>query len=199
MPPLTLQVLAEQVQGQIFGDPNLLIRGVAELAEALPGELAPLLDSARETELAVCRASAILAGRPREGLNQAQLICPDPRRALGLLLDIFAEEASTVHAGVDPRAAVDASARVDASAWVGPFTYVGPRASIGPRSRIEPFSYVAPGVAVGTECHVGPGATLLVGSYVGDRVMVGPGSVVGQGGFGFWRDPEGWHLIRSQN
>jgi UDP-3-O-[3-hydroxymyristoyl] glucosamine N-acyltransferase len=191
--------LAARLGVELVGDGALSIDGVADLAEARPGQIAPATDPARLEEACTTAASALIVSRPLEHARAAQLVCADPRRALGLLLELFAEPPGLddQERGVDPRAAVHAAAGVAPTAWVGPFTYVGPGAQVGEGSRVEPFTYVGRGARVGRRCTLGPGATLAAGCTLADDATLAPGAVVGGDGFGFWRDGAGWHRVPS--
>ena len=198
MPSVPLGEIARRLDAELRGDPQLQIHGVAEPHLAEPGHIVVLADPAAVDRCAACEASAFIVRRPSSGLGGAQLVCGDPRRALGQLLQIFAPPCAPAPIGVDQRAAVDATAEVDSTAWIGPFVYVGPGASVGPGSQVEPFSYIGPNACVGRDCTLGPGATLLAGCEVGDGVVLGPGAVVGHHGFGFWQDENGWHRVPSR-
>jgi UDP-3-O-[3-hydroxymyristoyl] glucosamine N-acyltransferase len=196
---LPLGELARQLGASLHGgDPSLSISGVAEPADARPGQVALLTDPSRFAEGQTSAASAFVVTRIHPELPSSQLVLgegEDPARALGRLLELFKSEPASRQPGVDPRSAVDESAAIDAEAWVGPFAYVGPGARVGAGSWVEPFSYVGEGVVIGRDCRVGPGATVLARSEVGDGAVLGPGSVVGYRGFGFWRGDDGWHSI----
>ncbi len=199
MPSVPLGELASRLDAELRGDPGALIHGVAEPHLAGPGDVVVLADRA-----AVDRcpgdvgAGAFVVSAPSDRLSGAQLVCGDPKRALGQLLQIFAPPAEPRPAGVDHRAAVDDTAEVDPEAWIGPFAYVGPGATVGQGSRVEPFTYVGPDATVGRDCVLGPGATLMGGCQVGHGVILGPGAVVGHHGFGYWQDDNGWHRVPSQ-
>jgi UDP-3-O-[3-hydroxymyristoyl] glucosamine N-acyltransferase len=200
MPSFCLGELAARLQVELRGDPQVVITGVATPEAARPGEIALLTDPQRLGEGSASQASAFVVTRPLEAIaGRPQLICNDPARALGLLLDLFCSGPGHPDddPGVDPRAAVDPTARVEPTAWIGPFVYVGPGAEVGARARVEPFSYVGAGARVGQGCRLGPGAVLAAGALLDDAVVLGPGAVVGYRGFGFWRDEQGWHPIAS--
>jgi UDP-3-O-[3-hydroxymyristoyl] glucosamine N-acyltransferase len=186
---ITLNELAVHLGAELRGEGGVEITGVAELSDAGPTEIAPLTDPARREQAATTRAAALIVLRPLPECARPQLICADPRRALGLAIERFSSAPVEVERGVDPRAAVASCAAIEEGAWVGPFAYVGAGAEIGAGSRVEPFSYVGAGARVGAGCRLGPGATLLDGCLVGDGVVLGPGAVVGSAGFGFFRDP----------
>jgi UDP-3-O-[3-hydroxymyristoyl] glucosamine N-acyltransferase len=198
MAPTSLGELARILGAELRGDPSIVISDVSEPEFAEPGEVALLTDPGRVEAGLTSRGSAFVVPRAVEGLAAAQLVCADPKRALGLLLQHFAGVDEEQATGVDQRAAVADGARVDRTAWVGPFCYVGESAVIGPGCRIEPFSYVGRGARVGRGCRLGPGATLAEGVELAEGVVVGPGAVVGYRGFGFWRDGEGWHPVPSR-
>ena len=198
MPDLSLGEIARRLGAELRGDPGHRIHGVAEPATAGVGEIVVFTGAAAGEHHADCAATAAVVCRPLDRLPCAQLVCENPRRALGLLLEIFAPTPSPGPVGVDPRAAVDDTAEVDPDAWIGPFTYVGARATVGPGSRVEPFSYVGRDARVGRDSVLGPGVTLLDGCAVGDGVVLGPGAVVGHHGFGYWQDEDGWHRVPSR-
>jgi UDP-3-O-[3-hydroxymyristoyl] glucosamine N-acyltransferase len=192
----SLSDLAARLGAEVIGDPAVTILGVAELADAGRGQIAPLLDLSRSEEAGASRASALLVSRHVATLPTPQLVHADPRRVLGLLLELFSPS-PRVERGVDPRAAVDASARIAPGAWIGPFVYVGPRATIADESRVEPFCYIGADALVGRRCTIGPGAMIGAGCRLEDDVTLGPGAVIGGDGFGFWRDESGWRRIPS--
>jgi UDP-3-O-[3-hydroxymyristoyl] glucosamine N-acyltransferase len=178
------------------GDPACLVRGVAQPADAGPGEVALLTDPDRLEEGRTCRASALVVRRRLPHISTPQLVCDDPSRALGTLLSLFGPVEQRQQ-GIDPRAAVESSAKVHPTAWVGPFCYVGPNTTVGPATSIEPFCYLGASVQVGARCQLGPGATVGQGCSLGDEVVIGPGAVLGYRGFGFWREGSGWQPIPS--
>ena len=197
MPSTPLGEIASRLDAELHGDPRLMIHGVAEPRAAAAGHVVVFADRAALDRCPDCEASAAVVRSLTEALTCPQLVCDDPKRALGLLLQMFRPTAAPAPGGVDPRAAVDPTAQIDPAAWIGPFTYVGPGAAIGPGSRVEPFCYVGRDARIGRGCVLGPGVTLLDSCEVGDDVVLGPGAVVGHAGFGYWQDDSGWHLVPS--
>jgi UDP-3-O-[3-hydroxymyristoyl] glucosamine N-acyltransferase len=202
----TLGELARLLGAELVGDPAVEVSGVAELAEARAGFVAPFTDPSRLEEARASAASALIARRAVEGAQAAFLLCDDPSRGLGLVLDAFAEGVETdpgivlpeLDEGVDPRASVHGTATVAEGAWVGPFAFVGRGALVGRGSRILPFAYVGDHARVGQGCRLDPGAVLLEGCAIGDGAVLGPHAVVGGSGFGFYRDrAKGWRRIRG--
>jgi len=197
MPRFALEHLASVVGGSVIGNAQTVVDGIASLRSAQSHHLAPvfslgLLDCARDS-----RAKAFLVPACCGELGREQIVCADPRRALGLMLELFAEPDTAPSGAIHPSSVVEESARIDATAWIGPLCYVGGGAQLGPRCRVHPSSYVGEGVRLGQGCVVGPHAVILAGCSLGPRVVVGPGAVVGHNGFGYWRDGQQWRRIPS--
>lgn len=195
MPTVTLGELAARLEAELHGDPSILISDVASPENAQSGQVALLTDPHRRSAGRSSRASAFVVRDLQPELEAPQVVCQDPARALGQLLELF-QPSPPIRRGVDPRAAVDDTALVDQTAWVGPFCYVGPEVTIGAETTIEPLTYIGPRCQVGQGCRIGPGTTLME-CTLGDDVVIGPGAVVGFRGFGFWREDAGWHPIPS--
>jgi UDP-3-O-[3-hydroxymyristoyl] glucosamine N-acyltransferase len=197
-PSWFLDEVAARIGAELLGDAGRPVSGVADLDTAGPEDVAPLTDPSRREDAGVSRAGAFLVAHPLSDLGRPQLVCPDARRGLGALLELFApSEPAPAPTGVDPRAAVGTDAVVHPSAWVGPFTYLGDHVRVGPGTRVEPFTYLGARVQVGERCRLGPRATVMEGCEIGDHVVLAPGTVVGGEGFGFWSDQGGWHRLRS--
>ena len=63
----TLAELAAELGGVVVGDGTVVVRGVAGIREALPGDLTFLANARYESHLAETRASAVICDRqPRE-------------------------------------------------------------------------------------------------------------------------------------
>ncbi|MFQ5691729.1 MAG: LpxD N-terminal domain-containing protein, partial [Nitrospinota bacterium] len=86
--PLRLSEIAERLGGTLEGDPDLIIRGVADWAEAGPEEIVFLSDPRRVRELEACRAGAVVAGGPWE-VGRPAVRVRDARRALAELARHF--------------------------------------------------------------------------------------------------------------
>jgi UDP-3-O-[3-hydroxymyristoyl] glucosamine N-acyltransferase len=184
--------LAERFALRLHGDGNVVLDGVATLANAGPGDLAFLANPRYRAQLAQTRAGAVVM-RPAdaEGHAGTALLADDPYSAFAKLAALF-ETRSAAEPGVHPSAAIAADAEVDPSAHIGPFV------SIGARSRIEAGAVVGPGCVVGEDCVVGAGSelvarvTLVKRVRIGQRALLHPGAVLGADGFGLAMDAGRW-------
>lgn len=195
---LPLGAVAQRIGGELTGgDPEQPIDAVAALEGAGPRAIAPLLDEALWGEAAGSRAGALLVRRARVGLERAQIASAEPRRALGLLIELF-RPPLVWRRGRHATAVVDPAAEVADDAYLGAYCVVEAGAQVGRASQIEAGSFLGAGVAIGARCRIGPHAVILADCQLDDDVVVAPGAVVGAAGFGYWRDEGGqWQAVAS--
>jgi UDP-3-O-[3-hydroxymyristoyl] glucosamine N-acyltransferase len=184
--------LAERFALRLHGDGDVVLDGVATLANAGPGKLAFLANPRYRVQLAQTRAGAVvMRAADAEGFDGTALLADDPYAAFAKLAAQF-ESRSTPEPGVHASATIAADAVVDPSAQIGPFV------AVGARSRIEAGATIGPGCVVGEDCVVGEGSelvarvTLVKRVRLGQRVLVHPGAVLGADGFGLAMDAGRW-------
>jgi UDP-3-O-[3-hydroxymyristoyl] glucosamine N-acyltransferase len=180
----SLEELARLVGGELVGDPALVIRGVAPLEQAEPGDLSFVTGTRYQAAAASSRASAFLVAPGVELPGRAVIRVPQPILAVASLLQLFHPE-SVPAPGVHPTAVVADSARVAADATVLAYAVVGPDSIVEPRAVLHPH------VVVGPRCRVGEGSVLHAHVVLredvelGRRVVVHAGTVLGADGFGY--------------
>jgi UDP-3-O-[3-hydroxymyristoyl] glucosamine N-acyltransferase len=193
---LTLADLAQRLGAELQGDGTILVHGVAGIREAGPGLVTFLANPRYEEFLESTRAAAVIVPPGTTRVPVAALVTPEPYLAFVESLRIFGpglEE--TVPAGIHPSAVVDPTAEVDATAGIGPFAVVGPGAGIGPRCVLMAGSYVGPGARLGADCVLYPHVTVRKETEIGDRVVIHAGAVIGDDGFGFAPEGDGYRKI----
>jgi UDP-3-O-[3-hydroxymyristoyl] glucosamine N-acyltransferase len=186
----TLAELASEVGGKVIGDGELVIRSVASIEEAGPGQIAFLANPRYRPHLALSRAGAVIVGFGviKDGtidrLGKNYLEVADPYLAFAKILTIFAPPISY-------NRKVNASAHVDPTAILGEDVtlfanaFVGPRSQVGARSVLYPGVYIGDDVQIGAGCILHSNVVVRDGCRIGDRVIIHPGAVIGSDGFGF--------------
>jgi UDP-3-O-[3-hydroxymyristoyl] glucosamine N-acyltransferase len=181
-------------------DLTQIIRGVAPIDRAGPGELTFLDNPRYAAQLSKTRASAVLL-QPRHRATApagcVSLATSEPYRAIAeVLIRLFpsaARPASTFgEAGVSLRASIHPAARLEPGVIVDPGAVIGAGAQIGAGSLIGANAVIGPNVRIGRNSAVGANCTVYC-ALIGDRVILHPGVHIGQDGFGFAMGPRG-HL-----
>jgi UDP-3-O-[3-hydroxymyristoyl] glucosamine N-acyltransferase len=187
----TLAELAALVGGEVSGDGELPVTGLAPLEEAGPGQLSFFTNKRYRAAFEASRAGAVVVGTDvAVPAGRTVLRATNPYLAFARISAHFNPPAPVVP-GISPRAAVDPTARVDPSAQVGPFVSVGPGAVVGARTVLHAGVQVGGGARIGVDCLLYQNAVVREGCVLGDRVALQPGCVVGSDGFGYALDMDG--------
>lgn len=184
---ITARAIAELVSGELEGDGEAVVTGVAPLDRAEANHLSILATAKYAPLLAASRAGVVLIDpqfRDAAGSPRARILVAQPlEKLLAVLPRLYAEE--------KPSPGVAASARI------GRHVRLGERVSIGEHAILESGAQLGDGVIIGDNCVVGagaelgdgcrlwPGATVYPGATLGSRVSVHSGARIGCDGFGY--------------
>ena len=191
---MKLSEIAALVHGEIFGEPNLEIRGVSGISEAQDGDITFLSGKRHVKDLTHCKASCIIVQEPLHDLAVTQLKVANPYLTFARLLEHFYLK-PLKPLGVSRDTFISDKARIAESVSIFPFSYIAEGASIGNGSVIYPFVFIGENTAIGEQCIIYPHVTLREGVKIGNRVIIHPGSVIGSDGFGYVFDEGRYHKI----
>jgi UDP-3-O-[3-hydroxymyristoyl] glucosamine N-acyltransferase len=193
--------LVAQLGGELVGDPDLSIRGIAALDHAGAHDIGFLASPRYLTQLQQSAAGCVIVSpsqRDAVAARPSAILVADPYLYYARLTQWWVAKVRLPSVpGVHPSAVIEAGARVDARASIGALAYVGAGAVIGP------------GAVVGPQCHVGAHAVigadtrLVAQVMVGERCRIGArgllhgGAVIGADGFGFAPDGGRWEKIEQ--
>lgn len=181
--------IARLVDGEVRGNAEHRVQGVAGLDGLTPGALTFVENARAAREAEGTAAGALLAPpgtetslpavwvkNPRVGFARVLEHCHPRRRApQGIHPTASVHPHATVHetAHVGPGAVVGAGAAVAARCEVHARAVVGDRCRLDEETRVLPGAVLAEDVHVGRGCTVGPLTSLGPGARVGDDVEIG--------------------------
>jgi UDP-3-O-[3-hydroxymyristoyl] glucosamine N-acyltransferase len=190
----TIRYLASLVGGEVVGNPELEISGVADLASAEEGEIS-FLGNPRYTALAhQTRASALVVDRNAPPSLPCTLIRVDsPSLAFSQIASLFLPPPVRPDPGIHPLAFVSKEAELAEEVSVGPFAVIEQGVRIGKRTVIGAGSYIGAECRIGEDCFLYPKVVIRERCVLGNRVTLHPGVVIGSDGFGY-EPREGRHV-----
>ncbi len=187
--------LAEIVGGEVVGDGNIEIRGVAGIREAVPGEITFVANPRYAEFLEGTKASAVIGGRELPTVKPLIRI-ENPYYAYLQVLSLFAADlAISYPRGVHETAVVDPGVVLGQNVAVGPFCHICEGVRIGDNTTILQGVFVGVGSRIGDDCLIYPGGTIREGTEIGSRVILQPGVVLGSDGFGYVRNGSSQHKV----
>jgi UDP-3-O-[3-hydroxymyristoyl] glucosamine N-acyltransferase len=183
--------LVERLGGQLVGDPNLEVTGIAPLADAGASHISFLSNSKLRAQAAASGAAALILSSAddatvAETYRGARIVASNPYVYFARAAQFFAALDEVPPApGIDPSASVAAGARVDPSAHVGPQVTILDGALIGAGAVIEAGCFIGKDAVIGEGTHLFANATFHARCQIGKRGIIHSGAVIGTDGFGF--------------
>jgi UDP-3-O-[3-hydroxymyristoyl] glucosamine N-acyltransferase len=185
-PSYRLAEIATHVGGSVEGSPDVSIRGVAGIEEAVEGQLTFVANPKYRGGLATTKASAVLLAPGVDCPERIAVVrTADPYAAMMRTLLLFDPGLPEIPAGVHPTAVVAPDARLGDDVGIGPHVVVEAAAVIGRGSRIGAGGYVGQGARLGEACHLYPRVYVGRQCVLGSRVVIHAGTVIGSDGFGY--------------
>ncbi len=193
---MRLQDLAQTLQCEWLGDPDLEIVGVASLPDAQPGDLSfvseakylPLVSQTQASALIVTETTAVPAAI-------ACLITPHPRLAFAKAIEQFYQPLD-LNTGIHSTAVIAADAKLGQEVSIGAHAVIGSGVVIGDRTRIHANVTVYPQVTIGSDCLLFANCVIHERSELGPGCLIHSGAVIGDDGFGHIPQPDGsWYRM----
>jgi UDP-3-O-[3-hydroxymyristoyl] glucosamine N-acyltransferase len=191
MEPVRLRDLAIQLDAELVGDGDVMIRGVAGLDHAGHGDITFLARQSLLSRLAACQASAVIIG-PGTEPDRPALRVSDPYGAFVLLLKRLAPPLDHLFPpGIHSTAVIAPTAELGARVSIGPGAVIGERCKIGSDVRLGPHVVLEPDVTIGDDCVLFAHVVIRERCRLGCRVLLHPSCVIGADGFGFLPTKDG--------
>lgn len=191
----TLAELAEELGGTVVGDASTVVKGVAGIREAQPGDITFIANSRYDAYLHETKASAVICSRETRESHVPLLQVDNPYLAFQKVVKHFRPDLYKPLAGVHPSAVVSPAATLGANVSVGAHCVVEAGVKVGANTVLMPGCYVGVQAAIGEDCMIYPRVTIREEVVIGDRCIIHPGAVIGADGFGFAFDAGRYHKV----
>jgi UDP-3-O-[3-hydroxymyristoyl] glucosamine N-acyltransferase len=183
--------LVERFGGQLAGDPNIEVLGIAPLTNAGASHISFLSNSKLRAQAAQSQAAALILSPLDDptvaaSYGGARIVTTNPYAYFARAAQFFAAlEEVRPGPGIDRSASVHDTAEIDPSAYVGPHATVEAGARVLAGARIDHGCFVGREAVVGEDTHLFANVTFHARCVIGARGIVHSGAVIGADGFGF--------------
>ncbi|WP_340616435.1 UDP-3-O-(3-hydroxymyristoyl)glucosamine N-acyltransferase [Xenorhabdus entomophaga] len=195
MVSIRLADLAQQLNGQLHGDGDIVITGIAPMYSANSEQITFLSDSRYTDKLVECQAAAVVlreADLPH--CKVAALVVKDPYLAYARMAQIM---------DTTPQPAQD----IHPSAVISPDAVLGKNVAVGANAVIESGVELGDNVIIGAGCFIGKNTRIGAGTRLwanvsvyhnvemGESCLIQSGTVIGSDGFGYANERGNWIKI----
>ena len=183
--------LVERLGGQLAGDPNIEVSGIAPLADAGASHISFLSNSKLRAQAALSGAAALIVSSADDEtvsatFKGARIVTANPYAYFARAAQYFAAQDAIVPApGVDPTASVAAGAVVHPSAHVAPHVTIEAGAQVGEGAVIGAGCFIGRDAVIGAGTELFANVTFHARCIIGARGIIHSGAVIGTDGFGF--------------
>ena len=190
----TLKDLAEYLGGELLGNGDVLITGVAGLDDAQECHISFLANQKYSARVLTTKAGAVLLPQGAECHGRSAVVLTNPYLGFAKLVTLFHVEPPQVK-GIMPGAFIGADVVIGEDVTVYPGAFVGDGVKLGDRVTLFPGVAVYGGAEIGSDTVLHANVSVRERCRIGSRVIIHNGTVVGSDGFGYAPDGKGHYKI----
>jgi UDP-3-O-[3-hydroxymyristoyl] glucosamine N-acyltransferase len=183
----TVSQIAEILEGEIVGDPNLEVSTLSKIEEGEEGSLTFLSNPKYTPFVYSTNASVVVVNKSfvaEKKVRATLLKVDDAYESFSKLLEFYSKYKQTKSGRETPHF-ISKSANIGKDVYIGAFSYIGENAVIGDNCKIYPNSSIGDNVVIGDNCTIFNGVHIYYETIIGKNCMINSGSVIGADGFGF--------------
>ena len=183
----TAQQIAEYLNGEVVGNPEVTVNTLSKIEEGTPGSLSFLANPKYNQYIYNTEATVVIISKDFEAEAEiaATLVkVDDAYSAFATLLEMY-NQVKHQKTGVEQPSFISDSATVGEETYVGAFAYLGDNVKVGNGTKIYPHVFLGENVEIGENCLILPGVKIYADCKIGSEVTIHAGTVIGSDGFGF--------------
>ncbi len=191
---LSLARIAKVVGGEVIGNINKTIYGVAPFNDATGDDITFAGDGKYLKRIHESKAGAIIVPRSFDSSTNNIIQVDNPQLAFAKVLELF-HVAATPEAGISPKTHIGKDISLGQDVSIAPFVVIGDHVTLGHRVILHSNVVIGDKVVIGNDVQIFPNVTILERCIIGSRVTIHAGTVIGSDGFGFAPDGKQYYKI----
>nr|WP_315469139.1 UDP-3-O-(3-hydroxymyristoyl)glucosamine N-acyltransferase [uncultured Undibacterium sp.] len=198
---IRLAELVDRFGGQLIGNPDIQVVGIAPLSDASDRHITFLSNSKFRSQAEKTQAIALILSEQdhqqiADVYQGARIVTPNPYVYFAKAAQYFFDLHAVIPAqGIHPSAWVSPQAEVAASASIAAHVSIEAGAVIGEHVVIAAGVSIGRGVAIGNNSQINANASIYNDCIIGQRCIIHSGAVIGADGFGFANEKGKWIKI----
>ncbi|MGB0883172.1 MAG: UDP-3-O-(3-hydroxymyristoyl)glucosamine N-acyltransferase [Flavobacteriales bacterium] len=181
------QQIAELIEGEIIGNPNVEVDHLASIEDGDKGGLSFLSNPKYNKYLYTTEASIVIVNKdfePESTFVSTLIKVEDSYQSFAKLLQ-FAEAQNTPKTGIEEPNFIHPSAKIGKDVYIGAFVYIGEDTTIEDGVKLYPHTYVGDKTSIGKDSILYAGVKIYHECQIANNCTIHSGAVIGSDGFGF--------------
>ncbi|NCP46477.1 MAG: UDP-3-O-(3-hydroxymyristoyl)glucosamine N-acyltransferase [Flavobacteriales bacterium] len=179
--------IATLLNGEIEGNPDLIVSSIAKIEEGKKGDLSFLGNLLYEKYLYTTKASVILINKdftPTKKVKPTLIRVDNAYQSFATLLETY-QKIINQRNGIEQPSFIDSTVKLSENVYIGAFTYLSKNVVIGADTKIYPNVFIGDNVTIGKNCIINSGVKIYNSCVIGNNCIIHSNTVIGADGFGF--------------
>jgi len=189
----TATQIAAILEGQVDGDPQIMVSKLAKIEEGEEGSLTFLANPKYTNYIYSTKASITIVDKnfaPEEKITTTLIRVENAYKSFSKLLEYY-NMVKLNKVGIEEPVYKSESAILGENIYLGAFSYLGNNVSIGNDVKIFPGVYIGDNVKIGNDVIIFAGAKIYSETIIGNNCVIHSSVVIGADGFGFTPNENG--------
>lgn len=185
----TAQQIASLIQGEVEGNPAVVVNKLAKIEEGVPNSLSFLANPQYTPHIYTTDASVVIVNRDFVVERPLKSTCTlirvaDARESFAKLLEAYSQ-IKLNKAGIEQPSHISSSATIGENVYIGAFAYIGSNVKLGNNVKLYPNVYVGDNTVIGDNTVLFSGVRVYSDCIIGKHCTFHSGVIIGGDGFGF--------------
>ena len=190
----SVREIAKLVGGDVVGDPDCVISGVAAFDQAGPDDITFTASAVYKKRIDETKAAAVIVPLDVGESKKTLVRVENPSLALARVSSLF-HPIRRPEIGISEEAHLGKHVKRGTDLCVFPGAFIGDGVTLGDRVTLHSGVVIGDDVRLGDDVTLHPNVCILERCQLGNRVIIHAGSVIGSDGFGFAFDGNQYHKI----
>jgi UDP-3-O-[3-hydroxymyristoyl] glucosamine N-acyltransferase len=189
----TATQIAEILEGDIVGNPDVKVSKLAKIEEGTKGSLTFLANPKYTQFIYSTKASITIVNndfKVEEELQTTLIKVNDAYKAFSKLLEYY-NQVKMNKVGIEQPSFISETSSYGDNIYLGAFSYLGENVTIGNNVKIYPNSYIGDNVTIGNNVVIFSGVKIYSECVIGNDCFINSGAIIGADGFGFAPNEKG--------
>jgi UDP-3-O-[3-hydroxymyristoyl] glucosamine N-acyltransferase len=183
----TAQQIADILDGDIVGNPDVEVNKLSKIEEGKEGSLTFLSNPKYTSHIYETQASICIVNKSFEKIQEISttlIKVDDSYEAFSKLLEVY-NQIKLDKKGIETPSSISDTAKLGENIYIGAFTYIGEEVVIGDNVKIYPNVYIGDNVTIGNDVTIFAGSKIYSETQIGNHCTLHSGVIIGADGFGF--------------
>ena len=190
--------IAEYLNGEIIGNPDVVVDSFSKIEEGKEGSLSFLANSKYTPYLYNTQATIVIVDKDypdKDKIKPTLIKVKNAYQAFASLLKLYDAVFSPKRVGIEDYVFIDKTAKYGKNVYIASFSYVGKNVEIADDDKIYPQVYIGDNVKIGKGTVIHSGVKIYHNCIIGSNCTIHSGAIIGSDGFGFAPQEDGYEKV----